>query len=483
MHCATQISDPDRLSQLAIGAGLLCAVAFINIGVWFGLQMYGDGSIFSYSVAVRDVWAFHWHNIPGRLSVYLLAMLPAETYVSWFKDPQGGVLIYGELFFGIQLVSLIATYFADRSSKRIVFRYACFSTACLCPLVFGFPTEIWFAHALFWPALALCHYAPRGVAGAAAIFVALLTLVFTHDGAIIFALAILSTFALRSDRSAGGPRVLCAVAAVIAIWIAVKLVYPPDEYCRAALARAARLVFDPAILTGSMVRLIGGTLAAYGILVLLLSRFDPVRAHIGAAAAVAAGLAAYWCWFDQALHAENRYYLRTVVLVATPGFGLMAAAYALRADGRLGGPASLLARPMALLAGGAARRAASGALLLLLLVHAVETAKFTWGWTHYKNAVQHLANGTLSDPALGNPNFVSSSRIGRDLNRLSWFSTTHFLSVLLAPNLSPARLVVDPTANYFWLACQTAQTNLEAARTTPLASRRLIRIHACLNRR
>ena len=40
--------------------------------------------------------------------------------------------------------------------------------------------------------------------------------------------------------------------------------------------------------------------------------------------------------------------------------------------------------------------------------------------------------------------FVSSLRITDDLNRLSWFSNTPYLSVLLAPNFAPKRLVVDP---------------------------------------
>ena len=44
-------------------------------------RLYGDGAMFSYSVAVQDAWAFHWHNISGRSTVYLLSLLPAEAYV------------------------------------------------------------------------------------------------------------------------------------------------------------------------------------------------------------------------------------------------------------------------------------------------------------------------------------------------------------------------------------------------------------------
>src|SRR5262249_17121924 len=88
------------------------------------------------------------------------------------------------------------TFAADRSKGRIIFSYACLSTACLCPLVFGFPTEMWMAHALFWPTLAVCHYA-SGNKGIALVFAMLLALVFTHGGALIFAVAIVVMLSLR----------------------------------------------------------------------------------------------------------------------------------------------------------------------------------------------------------------------------------------------------------------------------------------------
>ena len=77
---------------------------------------------------------------------------------------------------------------------------------------------------------------------------------------------------------------------------------------------------------------------------------------------------------------------------------------------------------------------------------------------------------------------MSAARIGAELKRLSWSSTTHFLSVLVAPGLAPARFVVDPMANYFWLTCAIATANEEAHRAVPRESRRLVRVHACLHR-
>ena len=119
---------------------------------------------------------------------------------------------------------------------------------------------------------------------------------------------------------------------------------------------------------------------------------------------------------------------------------------------------------------------------LVMLVHAVETGKFVDAWTGYKAAVRTLATGQASDPKLGGRSFVSAARIQPGLNRLSWSSTTPYLSVLVAPRLAPTRLVVDPDANYFWTSCQTAKANEAAPRAVPMASRRLLRTLECLHR-
>jgi hypothetical protein len=67
------------------------------------------------------------------------------------------------------------------------------------------------------------------------------------------------------------------------------------------------------------------------------------------------------------------------------------------------------------------------------------------------------------------------------LNRLSWFSTTPYLSVIAA-NFSPNRLVIDPAGNYFWLSCSTATVNEESARAVSTSARSLVRIYSCLHR-
>jgi hypothetical protein len=487
-------SGSQQLRVLVIAAGLCWAVLFVGLGVLYELQMYGDGAIFSYAVAVQDSWGFHWRNISGRLFAYVFSHLPAEIYVALTSDARGGIALYGALFFSAPLLGLAATWAADRSSSRVFFTSACLSTACLDPLVFGSPTETWMAQALFWPTLSLSHYGRAGWGGIALLSLAFLALVFTHEGGVLFALAILCTLLPRGWRDRRLRNALAVLIGVAAIWAAVKIALPPDDYAGSALYRAALHVFDSSVFTGDLMRLLFETVAGYAIVFLLVKLVAPARAHILAGSIVALLLAVHWLWFDHALHAENRYYLRSVILLAVPALGLTAAAYALRADGRLNPPFVAAPRLLNMLAAqlrpqrtaeataGVMARAATGAFVLVLLVHAVETAKFITAWTNYKAAVGRLAMSSESDPQLGDARFVSSQRISTGDNRLGWSSTSHFLSVLLAPGLAPARLVVDPQAAYFWLPCRLAMANEASTRAVPARSRELIRVHACLHR-
>jgi hypothetical protein len=117
----------------------------------------------------------------------------------------------------------------------------------------------------------------------------------------------------------------------------------------------------------------------------------------------------------------------------------------------------------------------------LMLVHVVETWKFVSAWSEYKTAVAGLAAGDETDPALGDSRFVSSQRIDANANRLSWFSTTPYLSVIVS-HFRPKRLVIDPNGNYFWLSCATATANEKALEAVPAEARKLIRVYSCLHR-
>jgi hypothetical protein len=483
LHANAASSELRLLRSGVIAAGLCWATVFVLAGIQYRLQLFGDGSIFSYSVAVEEAWAFHWHNIPGRLFVFVFSYLPAEGYVHLTNDAHGGIVVYGFLFFGAQLFGLAATWAADRSKNRIIFPYACGSTACFCPFVFGFPTEMWMAHAVFWPALALCHGAPRSIGGSALVFVALLALVLTHEGALVLAVAILFTLALRGLRDAAFLRAAACLFVALAIWAAIKTELPPDDYIVEVMRNAAFNFIDLRNLAASdLFRLFTVALAGYLVGIPILRFLNLARPHVFSAFVVLVGLTAYWLAFDHALHTEYRYYLRTVLLMEIPALGGLAAAYALRVDDRLKLPAPFLPQLLTALAGRAVVKVTAGAIAIIMVVHAVETAKFAIAWTDYKHAVRSLAIGTASDPGLGDPRFVSSDRISPALDRLSWSSTAHFLSVLLAPGFAPARLVVDPRQGYFWLSCETAMINEKADRAIPVASRHLVAVHGCLHR-
>jgi hypothetical protein len=130
------------LQAFVVAAGLLASLVFIVAGLTWDLQLYGDGAIFAYGVAVQDSWAIHWHNIIARATVYLATCLPAETYVALTGNARGGITLYSLLFFSAQLVGLVATFMADACcSPSPVFRPPSYARSCsVSPQRCGSPT-------------------------------------------------------------------------------------------------------------------------------------------------------------------------------------------------------------------------------------------------------------------------------------------------------------------------------------------------------
>ena len=204
----TERSDLALLRTIVMLLGIGWSLAFIVVGCGFGLQMYGDGSIFSYAIAAEQAWAFHWHNISGRVFVYLLAHWPAETYVRLSGDANGGVILHGLLFFCAPLVGLYATWRVDQSEDRSFFLHACASTAVICPLVFGFPTEMWVAHAVFWPMLAVARSADQSLTRTAVFAAGLTALMLSHGGGVLLAGVIVASALLPGPQLQSRPRML-----------------------------------------------------------------------------------------------------------------------------------------------------------------------------------------------------------------------------------------------------------------------------------
>ncbi len=142
------------------------------------------------------------------------------------------------------------------------------------------------AHAMFWPALAVCHYPKRTAVGTALVLVMMLTLAFTHEGALVLAFAIVATLAPRGLRDVSFLRAAAVLVVVLAMATATKIMLPPDEYYADVFLRAALHFFDLAIFQVSVVVLLFAALAGYGVIFLVLSRSTPDRAYLYAAAIV-----------------------------------------------------------------------------------------------------------------------------------------------------------------------------------------------------
>jgi hypothetical protein len=467
------------LRRMVIAAGLCWSLAFLVVAHSYQLELYGDGAMFSYAIAAQDVWAFHWHNISGRTSVYLLALLPAETLVAITGNPWAGIAAYGFLFYVAPLAGLAATYAADRSPGHTIFLYACGSTALLCPMIFGFPTEMWFAHAIFWPTLALSHYATSTVLRAALVFTAWLLLAFTHEGAFVLLFGVLATLALRGLRSTPFRHGAANLFVIAVLAVTSKILLPPDEYYADAFMRAALNFFDPTIFKVEIVVELLVAIMVYATMLKMISIWCPRRACLLALAVLLALLCIYWLRFDHSVHANSRYYMRTALVIAVPLLGVIAAFAAMIREGSVADPLTRLQH--ALVSSPHGMCALASILFAVTLIHVVQTAKFVTAWSRYREAIAILATGQDFDPALGDPHFVSSKRGPPDLAPVEWFSTVPYLSVILL-NFRPNRLVINPGGNYFWLSCATATSSMKRQLVVPLRTRELIRTYSCLHR-
>ena len=265
---------------------------------------------------------------------------------------------------------------------------------------------------------------------------------------------------------------------------AAKIVLPPDEYYAGVLLRAALHFFDLTIFQVGVVVLLFAVLAGYGIML-------PGAFAAGAGQGISlcrrsswsSRSSIYWLWFDHSIHASSRYYLRTALVIVTPVFGALAALerHVRRRPARLSVARLDTGDDGAREAG--QPRPLAAVFMLLTLVHVVETGKFVTAWRHYRAAVAALATGDDSDPALGDPRFVSSDRIASDLKPLSWFSTTPYLSVTAGElHAEPAR---DRSGRKLFLAIlrhRDGECDKLPARSRKRAAISSASIRACIDR-
>jgi hypothetical protein len=470
------LNDVGNLRKLVVITGLASAFLFVAVGLGFRFQLYGDASIFSYAVAVQDSWAFHWHNISNRSAVYLYAHVPAEFYARLTGDAWCAIQIYAFLFYAAQLLGLALTYAFDCSKDRLIFVFGCASTALVAPLIFGAPTEMWLAHALFWPALAAAHCSSRRWI-ALAVFATFLPLSFTHEGALMFIAAILVTVLLRRGEVTRFWHCLAATGAVLAVWIYVRVNLPPDPYTGKVLSTAAKNVFNIDVLLDRMLLLITTATCGFLLLLLALRRAKFIAPVYVSYFIVVVVLMAYWIFGDPELHADERYYLRTAVIVLTPAFAFLAICLAYTEQLiPLAKFAYAIPRTLFALFGA---QAIAGSLLLVLLIHGAETARFADAWHDHLVLFQKMVTQSSRSRE------VEIDAENPEYEELPWFSTLPYLSVLVAPDFKPARLAIDPRSDYFWTSCATATENVRKAGPNgiPVQSREMIRRYTCQHRR
>ena len=186
-----------------------------------------------------------------------------------------------------------------------------------------------------------------------------------------------------------------ALSIVMPIWLFMKLTFPPDGYYAPVFVRSALHFFDATIFETDLSLLVFGALTTYLLAFILLWRRTQSKAWLYASLIVTIELAVYWVWFDQGLHATNRYYMRTALVIVAPVLGVLAVAK--RSDAERWRLPFEVPRLMGFInadKGRGAIRTVFGMFCVITLVYAVETIKFVVAWSDYKTAVRALAMGT-----------------------------------------------------------------------------------------
>jgi hypothetical protein len=475
-------ATPHPSASAAILAGLVVAVAIPVLTFLFRFNLFADGAIFSYSVAAADGWRFHWVNIANRIAVFLIAHLPAQAIGLSTGEPDLAIGIYTALFYSAPLAGLVLTIRLDTAPSRAFAVAASLGTVLFLPFVVPFPSELVFTHALFFPALALAMSERGGRSRFAGLIVLMTGLANSHEGGAVCAICVLAATLFAGPGRGAVLRALVAFTVAAAVWLTLRLSLPPGDYVSGVLALAAwRMIQVESVLSRAMNwALLAG---AVGLLSGLVLHAWLGRAGVWTAGlAVSAGLMAAWFLLDPPAHAVDRYNMRLVLLV---GDGLLAGMATLFVA-RQGGRAGWLFRFEPAWTGPVVARlavTAGAAVVPLLVLHAGETVRFAGAWETYLTRVERIATGEdiVTDYA-GDPSFASSARIADGRDNVAWNSTTPYLSVLLAPQFLPRRLVVDPTTGYWWMDCATARASRDRELGLPRRARALIAAYACKHR-
>lgn len=296
----------------------------------------------------------------------------------------------GHCSYSAPALGLVATWLVDRSPGNFLFATACASVACFCPIGLRISNGDVGRAFGFWPTLAACHYARWSIGGHALVAGGLTALMHTHGGGVVLAGVAIATTMMRCGAERRRFRRASVAALIEAALLAVTLtVFRPDEHIKHVIDRAAFNFIDPINFWTPIVGLIAYALTIHGVFTATFALCEVPKAGFKAGIVVLVVLSGYWAIFDQSLHAEYRYWLRTAFLYLTPGAAFIAIVGSLHASCELRSSA-LLSRLVALLGSPRVIEHVAWTLAVLTLIHAVETAKFVRGWSSYIRAVERL---------------------------------------------------------------------------------------------
>ena len=296
-------------------AALVVGLLFPVLGLGFRLNLFADGSLFSYGVAACDAWDFHFRQIPTRVSAFLLTALPGQALGCLAGSPGLGVAAYALLFFAAPLLGLLATRAADRDGRLLP--WAALALLLFAPLGFGFASELWVALAAAWPALALCRAAGGWGRRAAAIF-AFAVLACGHEAGLLTALLIPFVLALGPERRRRLGFAATALLPALILWIGLKATIRPDAYLAPVMARVTWTFFEPALVLSPSI------LFPLVVPAVLAAGFLAWRRWLPALLLALLAAAAFWWVAGIPVHGSARYYARTMLFAGNAALLLAA---------------------------------------------------------------------------------------------------------------------------------------------------------------
>lgn len=336
------------------------------IAVLHRVTAFADGSFFVLSILTTDPWSFGWVSYPSRITAFVLTILPPFAIGRLTGDPGLAIATYSAIMGALPLAGLLATRFLSTPGAPWPALCAA-STIVLAFNVAFFPTEMWLAHAMIWPLVAL---ATRPGAPLAAISVLSLATAFVHEAAVPLVGLALVHGALASRR----PALLAVLAVVIAAAILVKTLAPVvnDEIARTVGENALDFLSPGNFFTNVVV----SVLMALGLWAVMRMALRPTSAwgEIMIVMTVCLAAAIQLLIWPGPPHVLRRYIARSLIFVGLAT--ILGAAVALQV---LPGLANRIAtwrerHIQPLLA------AAAVIILVSAIGHAAETARFLGHW-------------------------------------------------------------------------------------------------------